>query len=150
MIHASRKKVLLKVAVMLDTGDGEQFAYLLVPPALEADDVLNDARAFLPIERVDGTTAIIAKTCIRSVVPVDSGRQVDPIDPHDVLGVDPCSSDDALQESYHRAVRAVHPDRVGGLGLPPEFMEMATRSTARLNDAYGKIKALRKTAMRAA
>ena len=39
---------------------------------------------------------------------------------------------------------SVHPDRVHSLGLPADFLEMATRKAAQLNDAYRKIKAVRK------
>jgi hypothetical protein len=141
------KKTLLKVAVMLDAGDGEQFVYMFVPPTLEVGDVLNDDRDFLPFEHIDGTVAMIAKKCIRSVVPMNSGQRIDTNDPHDVIGVDPSVSDAELQTAYHKAISAVHPDRLAPLGLPADMMEMATRRAAKLNDAYRKIKFLRKFEM---
>jgi hypothetical protein len=144
LIQGNRKKVLIKVAVMLDAGDGEQFVYMFVPPTLEVGDVLNDERSFLPFEHIDGTVAQIAKKCIRSVVPMNSGQRIDGNDPHDVIGVDPSVSDAELQAAYHKAIAAVHPDRLTPLGLPAELMEVATRSAAKLNDAYRKIKFLRK------
>ncbi|WP_119303045.1 J domain-containing protein [Dongia deserti] len=150
MIQTNRKKVLLKVAVMVDAGDGEQFAYMFVPPGLDVGEVLNDERAFLQFERVDGTVAMIGKKFIRSVVPIDSGRAIDPMDPYDVLGITASASDVEVQEAYRRAVSGVHPDRFLSLGLPAEFMELATRRTARLNDAYGKVKALRQGQRQAA
>ena len=143
MIQTNRKRVLLKVSVMLDAGEGEQFAYMFVPPTLEVGDVLNDERGFLPVERIDGTVAMIAKRCIRSVVPMDSGRAIDATDPYDLLGVQPSASDGEVQEAYRRGIGAVHPDRLSPLGLPPEFLEMANRRAAKLNDAYRKVKALR-------
>lgn len=145
MIQTNRKKVLLKVAVTVDAGDGDQFAYMLMPPSVDIADVLNDERAFLPFERVDGTVALIAKTCIRCLVPMDSGRSIDPTDPYDLLGVRATATDGEVQEAYYRGVGAVHPDRLSSLGLPPEFLEMANRRAARLNDAYRKVKALRQT-----
>jgi hypothetical protein len=147
LIQGNRKKTLLKVAVMLDAGDGEQFVYMFVPPTLEVGDVLNDDRTFLPFEHIDGTVAMIAKKCIRSVVPMNSGQRVDTNDPHDVIGVDPSISDAELQTAYHKAISAVHPDRLAPLGLPAELMEVATRRAAKLNDAYRKIKFLRKFEM---
>jgi hypothetical protein len=143
VIQANRKKVFLKVSVMLDAGEGERFAYMFVPPTLEVGDVLNDERGFLPVERIDGTVAMIAKRCIRSVVPMDSGRAIDATDPYEVLGIDPSVSDGEVQEAYRRGIGAVHPDRLSPLGLPQEFMEVATRCAARLNDAYRKVKMLR-------
>jgi hypothetical protein len=148
IVNSSRtKKTLLKVAVMLDAGEGEQFVYMFVPPTLEVGDVLNDDRSFLPFEHIDGTVAQIAKKCIRSVVPMNSGQRIDTNDPHDVIGVDPSVSDAELQTAYHKAISAVHPDRLTPLGLPAELMEMATRRAAKLNDAYRKIKFLRKFEM---
>jgi len=145
IVNSSRtKKTLLKVAVMLDAGEGEQFVYMFVPPTLEVGDVLNDDRSFLPFEHIDGTVAQIAKKCIRSVVPMNSGQRVDTNDPHDVIGVDPSVSDEELQAAYHKAIAAVHPDRLTPLGLPAELLEVATRRAAKLNDAYRKIKFLRK------
>lgn len=145
MLNSGRsKKTLLKVAVMLDAGEGEQFVYMFVPPTLEVGDVLNDERSFLPFEHIDGTVAQIAKKCIRSVVPMNSGQRVDTNDPHDVIGVDPAASDAELQTAYHNAISAVHPDRLTPLGLPAELIEVATRRAAKLNDAYRKIKFLRK------
>ena len=147
MIQGNRKKTLIKVAVMLDAGDGEEFVYMFVPPTLEVGDVLNDERSFLPFEHIDGTVAQIAKKCIRSVVPMNSGQRIDGNDPHDVIGVDPSVSDAELQSAYHKAIAAVHPDRLTPLGLPAELMEVATRRAAKLNDAYRKIKFLRKFEM---
>ncbi len=143
MIQTNRKKILLKVAVTVDAGDGEQFAYMFVPPGVDIGDVLNDERAFLPFERVDGTTAMIAKRVIRCLVPLESGRPIDSTDPYDLLGVQPSASDGEVQEAYHRGVGAVHPDRLSPLGLPPEFLELANRRAAKLNDAYRKVKTLR-------
>lgn len=147
MIQGNRKKTLIKVAVMLDAGDGEEFVYMFVPPTLEVGDVLNDERSFLPFEHIDGTVAQIAKKCIRSVVPMNSGQRIDGNDPHDVIGVDPSVSDAELQSAYHKAIAAVHPDRLTPLGLPAELMEVATRRAAKLNDAYRKIRFLRKFEM---
>jgi hypothetical protein len=110
MLNSGRsKKTLLKVAVMLDAGEDEQFVYMFVPPTLEVGDVLNDDRDFLPFEHIDGTVAMIAKKCIRSVVPMNSGQRVDTNDPHDVIGVDPSASDAELQTAYHKATARFTP-----------------------------------------
>ncbi|HEX6119824.1 MAG TPA: DnaJ domain-containing protein, partial [Dongiaceae bacterium] len=75
---------------------------------------------------------------------IEAARHIDHKDPYDVLGVPLTASDAEVQDAYHRAVAAVHPDRVHSLGLPGDFLEMATRRAAQINDAYRKIKAVRK------
>ncbi|MEZ5832652.1 MAG: DnaJ domain-containing protein [Dongiaceae bacterium] len=145
MLEANRnKKQRRKIAVNLDTGDGEELVYMFVYPSERVIDTLNDDREFLPFERPDGSLTIVAKKIIRRMSPLDAGRQVDARDPYDLLGITMTASDTEVQEAYHRAVAAVHPDRVNALGLPADFMEMATRKAALLNDAYRKIKAVRK------
>jgi hypothetical protein len=138
------KKQRRKIAVNLDTGEGDELVYMFVYPTERVIDTLNDDREFLPFERPDGSLTIVAKKTIRRLSPMEVGRQVDSRDPYDLLGVTMTASDGEVQEAYHRAVAAVHPDRVHSLGLPADFLEMATRKAAQLNDAYRKIKAVRK------
>lgn len=146
----SVKKIFHKVAVTIDVGDGDQLLHMFVPATLHVSDVLNDDRDFLPFERADGSIIMFAKKAIRSLVPIETGRTIESLDPYDLLGVSSAASDADLQEAYHRAVGAVHPDRIQSLGLPPEFMELATRRAARLNDAYRRIRALRKAELQPA
>jgi len=141
---ARNKKNRRKIAVNLDTGDGEELVYMFVYPTERVIDTLNDERAFLPFERPDGSVTIVAKKIIRRLSPMEVARQVNTRDPYDVLGIPLTASDSEVREAYHRAVAAVHPDRVHSLGLPGDFLEMATRQAAQLNDAYRKIKAVRK------
>lgn len=141
MLHNPRsKKTVLKIAVTLDAGNGEQFAYMFVPPTLRISDVLNDERDFLPFERADGSIIMIQKKFIRCLVPMDSSKSSETSDPYGMLGVQPSASDLEVQDAYRRAIGAVHPDRVRSLGLPAEFMDLANRRAACLNEAYSKIK----------
>jgi DnaJ-domain-containing protein 1 len=133
-----------KIAVSLDAGDGEELVYMFVYPSERVIDTLNDERAFLPFERPDGSLTIVAKKIIRRLSPLEMGKRVNERDPYDLLGVSLSASDADVQEAYHRAIAAVHPDRVNTLGLPSDFLEMATRRAALLNEAYRKIKAIRK------
>jgi hypothetical protein len=138
------KKNRRKIAVNLDTGDGEELVYMFVYPAERVIDTLNDERAFLPFERPDGSVTIVAKKIIRRLSPMEVTRPINTRDPYDLLGITLTATDEEVREAYHRAVAAVHPDRVHSLGLPGDFLEMATRQAALLNDAYRKIKAVRK------
>jgi DnaJ-domain-containing protein 1 len=138
------KKQRRKIAVNLDTGDGDELVYMFVFPTERVIDTLNDDREFLPFERPDGSLTIVAKKTILRLSPLDMGRQVDTRDPYDLLGIAMTATDDEVHQAYHRAIAAVHPDRVHSLGLPADFLEMATRKAAQINDAYRKIKAVRK------
>ena len=145
MLEANRnKKQRRKIAVNLDTGDGEELVYMFVFPTERVIDTLNDDREFLPFERPDGSLTIVAKKTILRLSPLDMGRQVDTRDPYDLLDIAMTATDEEVHQAYHRAVAAVHPDRVHSLGLPADFLEMATRKAAQINDAYRKIKAVRK------
>jgi hypothetical protein len=133
-----------KIAVSLDTGDGEEIVFMFVNPTERVIDTLNDERDFLPFERPDGSVILIAKKTIRRMSPMELKRQIDPRDPYDVLGVPLTATDEEVHQAYHKAIAAVHPDRVTSMGLPGDFLEMATLRAAQLNDAYRKIKAVRK------
>lgn len=144
MLDANRnKRTRKKIAVGLDTGEGDELVYMFVSPVERISDTLNDERDFLPFERPDGTLMMVAKTQIRRLTLMEPMAQVDDNDPFALLGITPTASEAELKEAYHKAVGAVHPDRVHTLGLPPEFLEMATRRAALLNDAYRKIRKAR-------
>ena len=140
----SNKRQRRKIAVNLDAGDGEELVYMFVYPTERVIDTLNDDREFLPFERPDGSLTIVAKKIIRRLSPMELGRRVDEKDPYDLLGVPISATDAEVKDAYHRAVSAVHPDRVRSLGLPADFLELATRRAALLNDAYRRIKSVRK------
>jgi DnaJ-domain-containing protein 1 len=135
-----------KVAVTIDRGGmaGDELAYMFIAPAQRVTDVLNDEREFLPFERPDGSVLVVAKRIIRSITPMETGRKVNENDPYDLLGLTPAATDEEVEAAYRRAAAALHPERVQALGLPSDFLEMATRRAALLNDAFRKIKALRK------
>jgi DnaJ-domain-containing protein 1 len=119
---------------------------MFVSPTERISDTLNDDRDFLPFERPDGSVVMVAKTQIRKLTPMETVGHSQSHDPYALLGIAPGASDHEIQEAYHRAVSAVHPDRVHSLGLPMDFLEMATRRAAQLNDAYRKIRKARKAA----
>ncbi len=61
-------------------------------------------------------------------------------DPYNVLNVSPQASDAELKAAYHRLVTETHPDRLIARGVPPEFVEIATKKLAAINAAYEEIK----------
>ena len=147
LLDTRRNKVTrYKVAVSIgrDGGNGEDLAYMFLAPAQRVTDVLNDERDFLPFERPDGSLFVVAKRTIRCITPMEMGRQINEKDPYDLLGITLTATDEEVHEAYRRSIAAVHPDRVHSLGLPRDFLEMATRKAGLLNDAYRKIRAVRK------
>jgi hypothetical protein len=142
--HTKGTRHKVAVSIARDGSNDEELVYMFIAPAQRVTDVLNDERGFLPFERPDGSVFVVAKRTIRCITPMEMGRQVNEKDPYDLLGITLIATDEEVHETYSRSVAAVHPDRVHSLGLPPDFLEMATRRAGQLNDAYRKIKALRK------
>lgn len=67
----------------------------------------------------------------------------DPGDAYTVLGVDPRIGDTELRAHYRKLVRDNHPDALIARGVPPEFIDMATRKLAAINAAYEQVAAER-------
>ncbi len=65
-------------------------------------------------------------------------------EPYAVLGVHPAISDDCLKQVYRRLIRQNHPDRLLGLGVPGEFVALATERLARINVAFNQIRRIRR------
>lgn len=59
--------------------------------------------------------------------------------PYDVLEVDPSISDAELKKHYRKLVRENHPDRLMARGVPEEFIEIANKKIAAINQAYDEI-----------
>jgi DnaJ like chaperone protein len=73
----------------------------------------------------------------RSQFVVDRDNSVD--DPYRVLGLKPDASNDTLRSRFKQLVRENHPDLAMARGVPPEFVDLATRKLASINVAYDKI-----------
>jgi DnaJ domain len=138
---------------LLDSGriDG----VLFVSPQGRISDLLNDDRLFLPFETAEGSVTFLRKSSILRVTPVDVAKpeaenskgtdakfttlESESTDPYELLGVAAGSSVEVLREAYRRRCREYHPDRLQALGLPKEFIELATRRMAAINAAYDSI-----------
>ena len=66
-------------------------------------------------------------------------------DPYVILGVDHGIGDAELKRHYRRLVTENHPDRHMALGMPEEFVRIATEKLAAINEAYERIVAERKS-----
>ncbi|MEZ5838987.1 MAG: TerB family tellurite resistance protein [Hyphomicrobiales bacterium] len=63
----------------------------------------------------------------------------DASDPYVILGIDRSISDSELKRHYRRLVMENHPDRHIALGVPEEFVVIATEKLAIINEAYDRI-----------
>lgn len=67
-------------------------------------------------------------------------------DPHVVLGVTSASSEEEVKAAYRRLAAEHHPDRLVAEGLPQEFVDIANDKMAAINEAYRRIREIRREA----
>jgi DnaJ like chaperone protein len=63
--------------------------------------------------------------------------------PYEVLGVNPCDSDEDIRLAYRRLVREYHPDRLQARSVAPEMIRLANARMAAINAAWRAIRAER-------
>ena len=61
-------------------------------------------------------------------------------DPYAVLGVGQEESDADIKNAYRALVREHHPDRLMAQGMPQEFIDVANKKVAAINQAYHRIR----------
>ncbi|MCH7943218.1 MAG: TerB family tellurite resistance protein [Proteobacteria bacterium] len=61
-------------------------------------------------------------------------------DPYGVLGVGQEESDADIRDAYRALVREHHPDRLMAQGMPQEFIDVANKKVAAINEAYHRIR----------
>ncbi|KAB2916051.1 MAG: DnaJ domain-containing protein [Hyphomicrobiaceae bacterium] len=64
---------------------------------------------------------------------------VDPSSPYEILRISPDATDEEVKAQYRKLVANNHPDKLMGSGVPPEFIDIATRKLAAINAAYDAI-----------
>ncbi len=121
--------------------DGSTFhGNIFVHRQARLTDVLNDDRQFLPVQTADGRYLAIAKSYIKQVtLTASEAASYRGNDPYKILGVEEGISLEELKHAYHQLCLANHPDRIKGLGLSPDYQELGTKNTARINEAYAKL-----------
>jgi DnaJ like chaperone protein len=67
-------------------------------------------------------------------------------DPYNILHASPKASDIELKTIYHKLVAENHPDMLIARGVPPEFIDIATKKLAAINAAYEEIRSSRRAA----
>jgi DnaJ like chaperone protein len=69
---------------------------------------------------------------------VEQQKQTD--DAYLVLGIAPSATDEEVRLAWRKLMRENHPDGLAARGVPPEFVERATRKVAEINAAWDRIK----------
>lgn len=64
-------------------------------------------------------------------------------DAYRLLGVEKTATDDDIKKAYRRLMSQHHPDKLVAKGLPQEMMDMATKKTAEIKEAYELIRGSR-------
>jgi DnaJ like chaperone protein len=57
-----------------------------------------------------------------------------------VLGLTPDATDEEVRGAWRKLMRENHPDGLAARGVPPEFVDRATRKVAEINAAWDRIK----------
>ena len=141
MFDSGMKKARNKYAVEVELDDGRvQTLFVFVTPAARVIDMLNDERRFIPFETSDGSIMIYSKTAIRRLSPLFAAERMASRNPYDVIDVSQKATDKEVHEAYRKAIASVHPDHIQALGLPEEFVELATKRAMAINEAYDRIK----------
>jgi DnaJ like chaperone protein len=60
-------------------------------------------------------------------------------DPYKVLGVKRTDNEETIKKNWIKLSKEHHPDNLVAKGMPPEFIEQATKEIASINKAYDKI-----------
>jgi DnaJ like chaperone protein len=141
MFESANKKARNKYAVEVELDDGRvHILFIFVSPGARVIDMLNDERDFIPFETNNGSIVIYKKQALKRVSPLFAAERMTSRDPYDIIDVSHKATDQEVHEAYRKAVASVHPDRVQSLGLPDEFVDLATKRAMAINDAYDKIR----------
>ena len=107
-------------------------------------DVLNDARAFLPIGQGDDVRCI-AKSVIATAETLGSAPR-EARDPYEVLRIEPSASDAEVRSAWMTRMKASHPDRLASLGLDESVVYAARQACQRINAAHDEVMRTRRAA----
>ncbi|MEM6649359.1 MAG: DnaJ domain-containing protein [Pseudomonadota bacterium] len=138
-----REKIKVMVRITLSTGElveGDVF----ISRHQRLTDLLNDDRAFLPVELTDGSVEVVAKTSVASAKALGEMMPLSD-DPYEILRVDPRSDDAEIRQAWMTRLKTSHPDRLASLHLDEEIVHAARKVSQRLNAAYDEIMRARRS-----
>jgi DnaJ-domain-containing protein 1 len=141
MFDSSEKITKQKITVEVELDDGKRLVgYMFLKPQGRLTDMMNDERIFLPFETTDGKFFVLKKSACLSVAPIAS--EADAYvgnNPFQILGVSDHATLEEIKQRYHALCAENHPDRLNSMGLPKEFIDLATTRMSRINDAWTRI-----------
>lgn len=134
-IRRSRER--LEVSIRLANGDAVDGDLFLIAGE-RLTDLLNDDRAFLPVD-TGRETVVIAKSQVAEVRAIEPVVEDHGEDPYVTLRVEPSASDKELRAAWMARVKSCHPDRLAALDLDPEIVQAARKVSQRINAAYDQV-----------
>ena len=141
MFDNSEKITKQKISVEVELDSGKILVgHMFLKPQGRLTDMMNDERIFLPFETADGKFFVLKKTACLSVSPI--ANEADTYvgnNPFQILGVSDHATLAEIKQRYHALCAENHPDRLNSMGLPQEFIDLATSKMSRINDAWTRI-----------
>ena len=141
MFDSSQKITKQKITVEIELEGGKVLlGHMFLKPQGRLTDMMNDERIFLPFETTEGKFFVLKKSACLSVSPVaDEADVYVGNNPFQILGVSDHATLDEIKQRYHALCSENHPDRLNSMGLPQEFVDLATSNMSRINDAWTRI-----------
>ena len=141
MFDSSEKITKQKITVEVELDSGKVLTgYMFLKPQGRLTDMMNDERIFLPFETTDGKFFVLKKSACLSVSPIASeAEEYVGNNPFQILGVSDHATIEEIKQRYHALCAENHPDRLNSMGLPQEFLNLATQKMSRINDAWTRI-----------
>ena len=130
-----------KITVEVELKGGKVLlGHMFLKPQGRLTDMMNDERTFLPFETNDGKFFVLKISACLSVSPVADETDVYVgNNPFQILEVSDHATLDEIKQRYHALCSENHPDRLNSMGLPQEFIDLATGNMSRINDAWTRI-----------
>jgi len=141
MFDSSDKITKQKITVEVELEGGKTLVgHMFLKPQGRLTDMMNDERIFLPFETIDGKFFVVKKSACLSVAPIASEADVYVgNNPFQILDISEHASLAEIKQRYHALCAENHPDRYNSMGLPKEFIDLATHNMSRINDAWTRI-----------
>ncbi|WP_031552340.1 J domain-containing protein [Parvularcula oceani] len=134
-IRHSKKRLMVRLCL---NGGREVEGEVFVAPEERLVDLLNDARAFVPLETAEGEVMSVAKTAIESAQLIQEAPS-EARDPYALLRIERTAPDDEIRRAWMNRLKACHPDRLAALNLDEEVVYAARKTAQRINAAYDEV-----------
>lgn len=146
IVFDSKQRAKSRVEVELFLDDGSRLlCKLALAQGERLSDMMNDERAYIPVQTSQGLVVILRKNTVLKAVQLDQNIDaVNETDPYELLGVPRNVSSEQLSQTYRSLCAENHPDKLQASGCSSHFVAMANSRMIRINDAYQRILASRR------